>query len=186
MTIKNDITQALRAWVIAATGYDNEHVIPGDDADPERPSFPYIVVDILTLNIREGSDQIIQTYNAVDDQLEEKVLGRRRGTISLRGFGVGSGDAIMIAELKLESTAIAQLNCDNKISIEPFESGMPDATNFRETSQEQQWTRDFEIRYAIVQSDGNEDIVGYMEEFKFEGDYESQVTTTLNSTITVT
>lgn len=78
------VLQALRAWVVTATGLPSERVIPADDVGP-RPAAPYVVIAVRTV-------ATVGTPEHREHATGRRWVAVRAATVEVTAIGVG-GDA---------------------------------------------------------------------------------------------
>lgn len=150
MAVFEPIIQALREWIYQTTGLDREKIIPADDPFT-RPTLPYIMIDINSLDDPGGTDEQIGGINSSDQPIVT-VRGFRTGNITVFGYGPSSADLIMQAAGRLVYPSILQLMCDNGFSLRPI-SPLLDVSTLLSNQIEKRFAKDFELQYLLVDTD---------------------------------
>ena len=91
MSIKSDIESLiiawLRNWLAPGITLTPSQVIKANPSKKNvRPVPPYLTVNVLTHDGRDGSDEVRLSLDVGGD-LQEAVAGGRIGTVSIQGFG---------------------------------------------------------------------------------------------------
>lgn len=154
-TIDDQILIAVRAWLKEATDLDGDQIVPADDSGT-RPDLPYITVQIVSSDIPASWDEKIWSVNEVTGDLDQNIIGRRRGSVQLDGYGRGAYAQLSQAGLSLRLTPIRRLLRDRKLSVRK-EGGIQDISQLVDDEIEKRFQRDFAISYAVTYAEAIED-----------------------------
>lgn len=147
MGIPADIAQALRGWAKTVHTLTDDQVIPharfadrslGQEPGP-RPALPYLLVDVLSHNTRQGFDEVPN---------DNRPVLYRSATARITAFGDDANDwlAILTGYTGLIEEPFTVMPIGGMQAVE-FEVG---------DGWEQQHFQDFEVLYAIQVVDGQE------------------------------
>ena len=168
VSIDDQILIAVRAWLKEATDLPADQIVPADDSGT-RPDLPYITVQIVSSDIPAGWDERVWSVNDITGDLDQNIIGRRRGSVQIDGYGRGAYDQLSQAGLSLRLTPIRRLLRNRKLSVRK-EGGIQDVSQLVDDEIEKRFTRDFAISYAVTYADAIEDAAPGMD--RFEGVFE--------------
>ena len=168
VSLDDQILIAVRAWLKEAADLDGDQIVPADDSGT-RPGLPYITVQIVSSDIPASWDEKIQKINEVTGDINENIIGRRRGSVQIDGYGRGAYGQLSQAGLSLRLTPIRRLLRDRKLSVRK-EGGIQDVSQLVDDEIEKRFTRDFAISYAVTYAEAIEDAAPALDEF--EGGFE--------------
>ena len=100
MATREQVLQALRAWLIHCTGLTTDKIIIAGDKGP-RPSMPYLTVRPLTMHSAVGTGEVV--YTTVGLTQVEQVVGDRRATVQVAAYGTTAADLLDEAALRIDS-----------------------------------------------------------------------------------
>ncbi len=184
MTTRDTIHQAVRSWFKTAVALTDEQIIVRDSdggSKGVRPDLPYLTIKLILMDEAVGTDEDVEEIAGGSGAPTIRTFGTRRGTLSIQGFGDDSSGWLEVATLRLRREAVkAVLNAAGLTVI--TRGGVTDISSLVDTQIESRFLREFEISYAVVDTDPEELVEAIVVEVdmtfdKFEGDPEALVTT---------
>lgn len=166
MNNDDQILTAVRTWLNAVTGLDKVQIIPADDKGT-RPALPYLSMRVMASDIHDGFDEPRPSINGTSGDIDERPIGRRRGTLEINGYGRGAKELIEVAGLSLAETRTQQLLSSEKIYIRP-NGGINDISSLVDNEIEKRYARDFDLHYAIERESPVEDSAKALDVFDVE------------------
>lgn len=154
-SISDQILIGVRGWIKLGAGVANDRVVPADDSGT-RPDLPYLTVRLFVQDIPTQWDEPTRSVNQTSGDLDENVVGHRRGTVQIDGYGRGADDLISLASLSLTETRVKQYLAEQKLTVQPA-GGINDLSTLVDDEIEKRFTKDFTILYAVTRSDDVED-----------------------------
>lgn len=165
MTALDDqITIAVRGWLLEATGLDGSRIRPADDSGT-RPDLPYITIQIILQGVEENEPEKIASLNA-DDEIVENISAQYSGTVQLDAYGRGGDELLTMAAMSLRLTKIRQYLAEQMISLQP-EGGINDISILVDDDIEKRYTRDLAVHYSLVFTDDIEGVTA-LDEVEFD------------------
>lgn len=171
-SLDDQILIAVRDWILAATDLPGDRVVPADDSGT-RPNLPYITIRILTSDNPTAWAEKTWSYDEDEDRLDQNIIGRRRGSIQLDGYGRGAYQYLADAALKLEATPVRRVLRGHGLTV--HKGGViNDISQLVDDEIEKRYQRDHTITYAVTFKDAIEDAAPVLSEFagdfEFDGD----------------
>lgn len=146
MEVVQQLQGSIQEWVQTVFGYDDQ-LLPQKFAPAQRGlvkrnrrDLPFVVYWFPVLNLPIGIDEFITAEDGY------AITGGRMGTLSMVGFGAGSGEMLQRLVLGTHPEFIPDL-----LSIESV-SPLTDLSDLSEegTGIEQRWSTDFNIMYRVT------------------------------------
>lgn len=146
MSARYAIGQAVRAWLKQSANLSDEQCILADRSGT-RPPLPYLTVKVTTADVPIGVDEQIDL--AVDDAPARHVVGERRATVSVQGFGDETAGWLERAHLALGSEPIRDLLTDRGVTV-LVAGGVTDLSAFLNTSIVSRYVFEVEVYYRLT------------------------------------
>lgn len=146
MSVSEAILQATRAWLKAATGLPDEKVIPSDDKGP-RPALPYLTVKVIVSDVPVGHDEQRRGLDGSGNPVVH-ILGQRRATLSIQGFGAATSESLAMANLKLLDPSTRDTLRIAGVSLRAL-GGLTDISRVVDTAFEARFLREYDVAYRI-------------------------------------
>ena len=145
MATREQVLQAVRAWLIHTTGLlGAKVVIAGDDAP--RPAMPYLTVLPLSLHARIGTDEVKYVDAGVTQT--EAGVGDRRGSVQVAGFGTDVADLLDRAALSVGLPTAAAVLTALGTGVSVYGTTAPlDRAQLRDTGFEMSAVMDVMVTY---------------------------------------
>ncbi len=143
VNIRETVLQAVRSYVIQATGLPSASVIIAG-AGQVRPSMPYISIVALTPGIKVGQDEVLRSVTLAG-QLQERPRGHRRCTVQVSAWGTDASDYLELVRLQLELPT--QREILDVVSMRVI--GQGPGMGLRGTGFEERSNMDLEVTYRI-------------------------------------
>uniref|UniRef100_A0A6H1ZM14 Phage neck terminator protein gp12-like domain-containing protein n=1 Tax=viral metagenome TaxID=1070528 RepID=A0A6H1ZM14_9ZZZZ len=143
---REQILQAVRAWVKYCTGLADAKVLVGGNAAP-RPAMPYVVVTSLLPGSLVGTSERVLS---LDDDLDllENTVGDFRGSVSVDAFGRTASDLVAAMQLRIEHSLAQAVLTPYGVGISQILS-VRNALDLRDTLYEEQAGMDLEVVYRL-------------------------------------
>lgn len=113
--LPDDLLDAIRSWVQAATGLDPGQVVAEGSPDP-LPQPPFFVLRLTSIDAPVGSDELSYELNATQE-LQPTVLGQRRTLGALRVCGEGGLELLSRCALALTLPALGDVMQAHAITL---------------------------------------------------------------------
>lgn len=153
MSIHEEITQGVRAWIRAGLGLPTEKVLPFDAQFSKdfKGALPFLTVRILAMP-QIGRNEILQAYDSDEPDSALAVKGYSRAphrvNVEIQGYGLGAYDW-MLEMQKMEESIAAQDALDaNFLSVSLIEEPT-DLSEFLETDMEMRFVMNVEFGITI-------------------------------------
>lgn len=146
MSVRDAITQAVRAWLKTSAALTDAQCIVADRDGP-RPPLPYLTVKVLVSDDPVGMDEPID--GTVGDDAVRYVVGERRATVSIQGFGEQTSEWLEQAHIGLGRDAIKALLTSHGVTIVPM-GGASNLSAFLNTGTQPRYLFEVEAYYRLT------------------------------------
>ena len=140
---REDVLQAMRAWLASTTGLALASIVLAGE-DTMRPPMPYLTVQPLSMHGPIGTGEV--TYTDTGSAQTETVTGDARATVQVSAYGTSAADILDDAALKIDLPTAQAVAAALDVAIYRALSPI-DRLTLRSTAMEVSAVRDFEVAY---------------------------------------
>lgn len=182
MSVRDDIGDAVRAWLIAAgasggISSPDAKVIYADE-DAVRPPLPYLTVKVLVYDIPDKEDE-----SWVDDDGNWNARGLRTGTVSLNAYGPTAEAWLERAHLMLGAPSVLADLSAAGLALRP-RGGINNLSGVLDGATQARFQRDYAVDYRRESGATEVEAVLELETVQYDLELTSDASTDRTLTLT--
>lgn len=145
--IREKLIQAVREWVVFATGLPEERVLV-EQGDHLVADLPYITVDLTVEDIEVGTDEPIYDWDDDSKEMSVAVTADRRATASLNAYGRAGSTLLSRCHASLYQPETQRFIAERDVVIKN-NGGTQNISELVAGDHEHRFVHDFDVGYRL-------------------------------------